>query len=93
MVSIWNIQEFRTWNPSFVAMCKDIEKKLKWCKKCSPVAKAPLITFSKWPATDKPWTGLHVDFAGPLNGFYSLIVVDSFTKSDKASETDINCYN
>ena len=29
---------------------------------------------------DTPWTRLHIDYAGPLNGHYFLVVVDSFTK-------------
>ncbi|XP_014777797.1 uncharacterized protein K02A2.6-like [Octopus bimaculoides] len=27
-----------------------------------------------------PWSRLHIDFAGPINGYYYLIVVDSYTK-------------
>ena len=29
---------------------------------------------------DRPWSRLHIDFAGPLKGQYYLIVVDSFSK-------------
>ena len=29
---------------------------------------------------DVPWTRLHIDYAGPLNGHYYLIIMDSFSK-------------
>ena len=34
--------------------------------------------FNSWPETDLPWSRLHIDFTGLLNGSYYLIVVDSF---------------
>ena len=61
-------------------MDKDIEKIVKSCKKCALAMKAPLIKVSNWPATNKLWTRLHADFAGPMNGLYCLIIIDSFTK-------------
>ena len=33
-----------------------------------------------WPKTEQPWSRIHVDFAGPLEDFYYLIVVDSYSK-------------
>lgn len=38
------------------------------------------INFNPWPKTDRPWSRMHIDFAGPLNGFYYLVVVDSYSK-------------
>ena len=33
-----------------------------------------------WAQTERPWTRLNMDFAGPFLGQYFLIVVDAFSK-------------
>ncbi|GAB1607299.1 hypothetical protein Ahia01_001013300, partial [Argonauta hians] len=78
-------------------MDKDIENIVKSCRGCALSAKAPPTTFSPWPKTDRPWSRIHVDFAGPLEGYYYLIVVDSFSKwpevfrcKNPTTETTIN---
>ena len=43
-------------------------------------AKAPPIKLSPWSKTDRPWSRIHNNFAGPLDSFYYLIVVDGFSK-------------
>ena len=43
-------------------------------------AKAPATTFKPWPKTDQPWSRIHIDFAGPLEDHYYLIVVDRYSK-------------
>ena len=53
-------------------MDKDIENMVKLCKSCTSVAKAPPIKFNPWPKTDKPWSRLHIDCAGPIKGTYIL---------------------
>lgn len=58
----------------------DIENMVHRCKGCALAAKAPPIVHKPWPKTDHPWTRLHIDFAGPVEDYYYLIVVDSFTK-------------
>ena len=37
-------------------------------------------TYKPWPKTEQPWSRIHVDFAGPMEDIYYLIVVDSYTK-------------
>ena len=59
---------------------KDIENMVKTCTGCARAAKSPPVKFSPWPKTDRPWTRIHADFAGPVDGHYYLIVVDSFSK-------------
>ena len=54
-------------------MDKDIEQVVKTCKGCQLAAKAPPVKFTPWPKTDVPWTRLHIDYAGPMNGNYYLI--------------------
>ena len=43
-------------------------------------AKAPPVKFNPWPKTNKPWSRLNINYAGPIKGTYYFIVVDSFTK-------------
>ena len=50
------------------------------CKGCALAAKAPAITYKPWLKTDQPWSRIHVDFAGPMEDIYYLIVVDSYRK-------------
>lgn len=33
-----------------------------------------------WHKTEKPWTRLHIDFVGPIEGMMYLIVIDSHSK-------------
>lgn len=60
---------------------KDIENMVKSCQSCQQLlcspAKSPLIP---WAPEDGVWSRIHVDFAGPINNFYFLIVIDSFSK-------------
>ena len=61
-------------------MDKDIERTVKTCKGCALAAKAPSTMSGSWPKPDRAWSRVHLDFAGPLEGFYYLILVDSFLK-------------
>jgi hypothetical protein len=61
-------------------MDKDIEEKVRECRGCALAMKAPPTQFGSWPKPDRPWSRIHLDFAGPLDGFYYLIVVDSLSK-------------
>ena len=58
----------------------DIMYMIEKCKGCALAAKAPPTTFKHWPKIEQPWSMIHVDFAGPLEDFYFLIVVDSHFK-------------
>ncbi|CAH8550749.1 unnamed protein product [Dicrocoelium dendriticum] len=62
-------------------MDKQLEELAKSCNKCAVAAKAPQKeAIHPWPTPDKPWTRVHVDFAGPVNGNNVLVVVDSYSK-------------
>ena len=51
----------------------DISNMVDACKSCALAAKL-------WPKTDQPWSRIRVDFVGPMENIYNLIVVDSYTK-------------
>lgn len=60
---------------------KDIEDLVKSCHPCqinqaSP-EKSPLIP---WQPADRPWSRVHIDYAGPIRGYYLLVIIDSFSK-------------
>jgi hypothetical protein len=59
----------------------EIEQRVQSCQQCqlnqkSP-ASAPLHPW-EWPA--KPWTRVHIDYAGPFRGKMFLVVVDAHSK-------------
>ena len=87
------LKDFYTWTPGmsrmkapmrsyvyWLGMDKDIENMAKSCRNCASVAKAPPIKFNSWPKTDKLWSCLHIDYAGPIKETYFFVIVDSFTK-------------
>ncbi|XP_055542937.1 uncharacterized protein K02A2.6-like [Wyeomyia smithii] len=60
---------------------QDVENFVSACRACASVAKAPPKTLlSSWPQASYPWQRLHVDYAGPFEGFYFLVIVDSYSK-------------
>ena len=60
-------------------MDKDIANMVDSCKGCALAAKAPATTCKPWSKTDQPWQSIHVNFSGPLDDQYYLIVIDSHT--------------
>ena len=68
------------------AMHNDIENFVKNCYHCSQVLAAPLKEpLHPWPDSCKPWTRIHIDFAGPLQKQWILVIVDSYSKFVEAA--------
>ena len=62
-------------------MDSHIERLSKNCTRCALASKQPIKTeLQSWPLTTEPWSRVHVDFAGPIDGQHFLIVVDSHSK-------------
>ena len=62
-------------------MDKEIEDYCRRCHGCQQAQRAPAKSpWQPWSPASKPWSRLHVDFAGPIYGQTYLIVVDAFTK-------------
>ena len=58
-----------------------IENHVKSCDSCQKHQNMPaLAPLHPWENVSKPWTRLHIDFAGPFLNKMFLIVVDSFSK-------------
>ncbi|KAH9581803.1 hypothetical protein MS3_00008831 [Schistosoma haematobium] len=51
------------------------------CMRCQQAAKMNAkVPPVSWPQPDHPWSRIHVDFAGPINGTMYLVVVDALSK-------------
>lgn len=58
-------------------MDRDIADTVAGCTTCQQNQAAPPQKFFPWPSSTKPWSRLHIDYAGPFLGYSWLIVVDS----------------
>ncbi|PIO74864.1 integrase core domain protein [Teladorsagia circumcincta] len=59
----------------------DLEKLVRTCAACQEAAKSPVKnTLCSWSRPDAPWSRIHIDFAGPIDGISYLVVVDAFSK-------------
>ncbi|XP_017493034.1 PREDICTED: uncharacterized protein K02A2.6-like [Rhagoletis zephyria] len=62
-------------------MDKQIELMVAQCGKCQSVMKnPPAAPRQHIPAREEPWETLHIDFAGPFQGYVFLVVVDAMSK-------------
>lgn len=64
----------------WVDMDKQIERVVAECEQCQLVKNNPPKDPQTWIATEKPWSRLHVDFAGPFQGKTFFVLVDSHSK-------------
>ena len=58
----------------------DLEQRVRQCLLCQCNHKAPKGPVKSWEWPEKPWTRLHIDHAGPLEGKTLLIGVDAHSK-------------
>ncbi|XP_055701773.1 uncharacterized protein K02A2.6-like [Phlebotomus papatasi] len=59
----------------------DIQHLVSHCHDCAAAAKSPVKSqLFSWPLATRPWQRVHVDYAGPVNGSYYLLVIDALTK-------------
>ena len=59
----------------------DIQSKVRSCYQCQQRGKLPThAPLHPWEWPDKPWTRLHLDFAGPFENNMILIMVDAHSK-------------
>ncbi|KAJ8377010.1 hypothetical protein SKAU_G00075900 [Synaphobranchus kaupii] len=58
-----------------------LEEKVKACTQCQSNQKMPApAPLHPWPWPGRPWSRLHLDFAGPFMGHMFLVLVDSHSK-------------
>nr|VZI13561.1 unnamed protein product [Spirometra erinaceieuropaei] len=58
-----------------------IDDLVRRCSRCQQAAKMPLRQPPiPWQSPERPWSRVHIDFAGSLNGVSYLILVDAYSK-------------
>ena len=64
---------------------------VEYCRRCSPCAKAaklPVkVPLQSWPEPEKVWDRIHVDYAGPVDGYYYFVIVDALSKYPEIFKT------
>ena len=65
----------------WLGMDREIEDGLKSCTICQTTRKDPPVTpLHPWAYPEKPWTRIHIDYAGPLEGKMLLLIADAHSK-------------
>ncbi|KAL5516394.1 hypothetical protein EMCRGX_G001700 [Ephydatia muelleri] len=60
---------------------EDIERYVKRCHSCQENRQnEPETLLYSWNAPTEPWAGIHIDYAGPFEGKYWLVVIDAYSK-------------
>ncbi len=57
---------------------KELELKVKQCEPCQHLPAMALI--QPWEFPKKPWSRIHIDYAGPVERHMFLVVVDAYSK-------------
>lgn len=66
------------WWPS---IDNELEELVRSCPKCLETRKAPpKAELHPWEWPSQPWHRIHVDYAGPVQNKYFLVIVDAFSK-------------
>lgn len=73
-----NVARSYMWWPN---MDKDIESRIKCCEICQMTQNCPSnAPLHPWQWPERPWSRLHIDYAGPFMGKMFLIIVDAYSK-------------
>ncbi|XP_065224370.1 uncharacterized protein K02A2.6-like [Planococcus citri] len=60
---------------------KDIERMVRDCEKCAAAQKSPAkAPLHPWDEPSSNWQRIHIDYAGPFQGYHFLVVVDAKSK-------------
>ena len=78
---------------------KDIEDVVKSCTICNNLQKnPPKVPLHQWEPASAPWARIHIDYAGPKDGYSYFVLIDAFsnwpevfpTKSAPTSQSTIS---
>ncbi|XP_039200408.1 uncharacterized protein K02A2.6-like [Crotalus tigris] len=65
----------------WLVLDKEIETQVQGCYVCQQSRpEMPQAPVHRWEETHAPWSRVHIDYAGPFQGQFFLIVVDSHSK-------------
>ena len=60
---------------------KEIEAMVRKCHDCQKVSTTqPHVSLQAWPWPSRPWSRLHLDFAGPIDNQMILVLIDAHSK-------------
>ena len=78
MCAMRELAKFYAW---WTCIDDDIEHYVAACSACQQGRSAePEVPLFSWSVPSEPWSRVHLDFAGPFEGFMWLIAVDAYTK-------------
>jgi hypothetical protein len=67
---------------------REIETLAKSCRRCNLIKAGPgKVPVHKWEKEEGPWIRLHMDYAGPKDGLWYFVVVDSFSSWPEVYKT------
>ena len=70
-------------------MDQELEQTVKTCNSCQMMQKSPARTpMHPWEWPQRPWSRLHIDYAGPFMGKMFLVTVDAHSKWIEADIAD-----
>ena len=70
-------------------MDHELEQKVKECNNCQMMQKSPAqIPMHPWEWPERPWSRIHIDYAGPFLGKMFLVTVDAHSKWIEADVVD-----
>ena len=84
-LSVWRWQEWIVWRECtyvwWPRLDKDVEDPVRTCSQCQAnQLERPAAALHPWSRPTRPWSRLHVDYAGPLYGHMFLVVIDVHSK-------------
>jgi hypothetical protein len=66
---------------------KEVEDTVKACKTCQEHRNVPApVPLHPWDWPDKPWSSIHVDYAGPEK---KIVVIDAHSKMDGCVSSEL----
>ncbi|XP_043246469.1 uncharacterized protein K02A2.6-like [Amphibalanus amphitrite] len=78
MVKMKQLGRMHVWWPN---MDKQIEAEVRNCEGCwQKRAEPPSGDLHPWEYAKGPWQRIHLDFAGPVEGQFYVVVIDSYSK-------------
>ncbi|XP_046970363.1 uncharacterized protein K02A2.6-like [Vanessa cardui] len=88
IVKMKQIARYYVW---WATIDADIERAVRDCGACLAVRPAPPpAPLHSWPWPVEPWSRLHLDYLGPFNNKYYLVIIDAHSKwieAEKVSST------
>ena len=72
------LSRFYVWWPK---IDDEVEQYVKGCDRCQENrTREPETLLYSWNIPSEPWSRIHVDYAGPFEGKYWLVVIDAYSK-------------